>query len=412
MSNAAGSPRRPVIVISLITAACLLGDSMLYIVLPLHWKEAGLTSLWEVGILLSVNRVIRLPLNPLVGWIYKKISSFSGVMLALMLAVCTTFSYGFAKGFALWFALRCIWGIAWTFLRLGGFYTVLDAASENNRGHFMGLYNGLYRLGSLGGMLIGGIMADIYGIGITSVLFGTATMLAIPFAYALITDSKVHEEVEKPAPAFSIKLNSDICWTLLTGLTIAMIYQGVFTATLSHLVQAHISPTVNIFTGIIGAASVAGILQALRWGWEPWLAPRFGRISDGRFGRKTMLAVTMLTAALLFSLISLNMPTMLWLLLILSILLTATILTTLADTVACDVAFYAPPKTFMTVYSFSIDLGAAMGPVIGYTLNAVWGPYAVYWCMALILFCLGIKWIARPISIYSPNCTGRNPDCA
>ena len=51
---------RQVIVISLITAACLIGDSMLYIVLPICFAQAGLSSLWEVGIILSVNRLVRL----------------------------------------------------------------------------------------------------------------------------------------------------------------------------------------------------------------------------------------------------------------------------------------------------------------------------------------------------------------
>lgn len=40
-----------VVMIAAITALCILGDSMLYVVLPTHWQEAGLTSLWEVGAL-------------------------------------------------------------------------------------------------------------------------------------------------------------------------------------------------------------------------------------------------------------------------------------------------------------------------------------------------------------------------
>lgn len=55
---------KPVILMALLTAVSLFGDSMLYIVLPIHWKEVGLASLVEVGILLSANRLIRLPLNP------------------------------------------------------------------------------------------------------------------------------------------------------------------------------------------------------------------------------------------------------------------------------------------------------------------------------------------------------------
>ena len=89
---------RQVIVISLITAACLIGDSMLYIVLPICFAQAGLSSLWEVGIILSVNRLVRLPLNPIVGWLYRHISDRTGIFIATVLATITTFSYAFANG--------------------------------------------------------------------------------------------------------------------------------------------------------------------------------------------------------------------------------------------------------------------------------------------------------------------------
>lgn len=158
-----GRASRQVIVISLITAACLIGDSMLYIVLPICFAQAGLSSLWEVGIILSVNRLVRLPLNPAVGWLYRHISDRTGIFIATVLATITTFSYAFADGFMAWLFLRCLWGISWTLLRLGGFYCILNVSSDDNRGYFMGLYNGLYRIGSLAGMLLGGIFADWLG---------------------------------------------------------------------------------------------------------------------------------------------------------------------------------------------------------------------------------------------------------
>ena len=88
------SPRRQVIIFALITAACVAGDSMLYVVLPVHWKSAGLASLWEVGLLLSLNRLARLPLNPLAGWAYSRLSTKTGAVLAGLLAVFTTLGYG------------------------------------------------------------------------------------------------------------------------------------------------------------------------------------------------------------------------------------------------------------------------------------------------------------------------------
>lgn len=392
--------RRQVIVISLLTAACLLGDSMLYIVLPIHWQEVGLASLWEVGILLSVNRIVRLPLNPLVGWIYGKMSSRSGILLAGILATCTTISYALVKGFALWVMLRCVWGLAWSFLRIGAYFTILEVSSDTNRGYYMGMYNGLYRLGSLGGMLLGGILADKYGIGSAAIFFGSVTFLAIPFAFRLLPGSNKHPHEDKKSMELQTLFNLNVFWTLMTGLIIALVYQGAFTASLSYLIQVHNSSTILIFGISSGAASLAGVLQALRWGWEPWLAPWFGKLSDGTLGRRGLLLAALTTASVLFFLIPLRLSVGMWLLLILTIQLSATILTTVIDAIACDVAFCSSQKSLMTAYALAIDIGAALGPLIGYTLNDVWGPYAIYWGIAGALSLLATKWAFWPITIY------------
>nr|WP_307554137.1 MULTISPECIES: hypothetical protein [unclassified Paenibacillus] len=117
---------------------------MLYVVLPIHWYDVGLTSLIEVGILLSVNRFVRLPLGPLIGWLYKKNSIRNGVFLAVFLAGMTTLLYGWVDGFYSWLILRCIWGVAWSLLRLGSYFMILELSDDLNRGYFMGTYNGLY----------------------------------------------------------------------------------------------------------------------------------------------------------------------------------------------------------------------------------------------------------------------------
>lgn len=56
-----GKRHSNIVTIALVTAFCLLGDSMLYIALPIYWEEAGLDALWQVGILLAINRFVRLP---------------------------------------------------------------------------------------------------------------------------------------------------------------------------------------------------------------------------------------------------------------------------------------------------------------------------------------------------------------
>ncbi|MGW9129087.1 MFS transporter, partial [Paenibacillus chitinolyticus] len=172
------SGKTQVIAVALVTALCMLGDSMLYVVLPIYWKEAGLSSLWEVGVLLSVNRLVRVPLGPLVGKWYERTGGRTGLFLAVGLAFVTTFAYGF-QGFWLWLIARCLWGVAWTFLRLGAYSLIVTVAEEHNRGQFMGLYNGLYRLGSLGGMLGGALLASVYGMFFAAVVLATLSLFAL-----------------------------------------------------------------------------------------------------------------------------------------------------------------------------------------------------------------------------------------
>ena len=386
---------KPVIVLALLTAACLVGDSMLYIVMPTHWQEFGLDSLWEVGVLLSANRLVRLPLNPVVGWAYKRISTRQGVLIAAILALLTTLSYGFVKGFYPLLLIRCIWGVAWSFLRLGSFFAIADCASDTNRGHCMGVFNGLYRLGSLAGMLAGGFIADLFGLTATALFFGAVTFSAIPAAFLSVPAAKNHSNspAEAPPPLSVLWRDAGVLLALVTGAVVAMIYQGVFTATLSYLVETHNSSTVSLAGFVFGAASLAGILQAIRWSWEPWLAPWVGIKSDGRHGRKKVLLLSLFLAALLFCLLPLDIPLLPWLLVVMGVQVTATALTTLTDAVAADAANRAAKVLVLTAYSLAIDLGSAIGPIIGYLLNSNLDPYAAYWMAAVSLLALAAAWL-------------------
>lgn len=78
-------------------------------------------SLFEVGILLSVNRLVRIPLGPLIGKWYERSGVRTGLIIAVMLTLATTAGYAL-QGFWIWLVLRCLWGIAWTFLRLGAYH--------------------------------------------------------------------------------------------------------------------------------------------------------------------------------------------------------------------------------------------------------------------------------------------------
>lgn len=380
---------RPVVLLAAVTALCLVGDSMLYVALPVHWEEFGLTSLWQAGALLSVNRLVRLPLNPAVSRLYRRISARSGMLLAAALAAATTAGYGLAGSFAALIVLRALWGLAWTFLRLGAYFTVLTTADDSSQGRAMGMYNGLMRTGSLFGMLLGGVLADTWGTGLTCAFFASVSVLAVPLIwFAVPRNAKgMAEEAAAEEDGYSLFSHWKVLSVLLIGTAVAFVYQGMLISTLSYLVKIRIPAGLDLGWALVGAASLGGVLQAVRWSWEPFLAPFFGWLSDHpRAGRKKTFIVSSLIGAALFAFLPADMGLLPWLLLLLLLQVTATALTTAGDAVAADTAVRSGAKIkVITAYSVLTDVGAAAGPAAAFALNQYSSPWASCRLASLLL---------------------------
>ncbi|WP_413227189.1 MFS transporter [Cytobacillus oceanisediminis] len=317
---------KTITIVALVTALSLLGDSMLYIALPIYWETAGLESIWQVGVLLSINRFIRLPFNPLVGWMYKRISLKTGLIIAILLGGFTTIGYGVFEGFIAWVILRAVWGIAWSFFRIGGLSVVALYADNNKRGSSMGLYNGLYRTGSLVGMLLGGLLVPIIGLSTVSFGFGFLTLLGLP----LILKSNFTQDNETSKETGEINKSKPFIGK--TGYKVSL----------------------NV---VVSVTLLSGIIQAVRWAWEPLLGRTVGHWSDGPRGRLPIFIVSLIFAGIVFGMISIRLPLGLWIIITLLVMAGATILTTILDTIALDTAKTANVVSFLTIYSISQDVG-------------------------------------------------------
>jgi len=391
---------RQVVIFALLTAACVAGDAMLYIILPVYWREAGLGSLWEVGIVLSLNRLARLPLNPLIGWLYSRLSTKTCAVFASLLATVIPLGYASADGLAAWAALRVLWGLAWSLLKLGGLFTVMDVAGEHDRGYLIGLYTGTYRLGNLIGMLGGGFLADLLGLRVTLLTSAAVAALALPTAVFLLRrippTSRNAGTGKNKTPVLSLLRSPRLFWVLLTCLFVTLIIEGFFMSTLSALLEHHWGSSVTVFGVALGCATLAGIIQSMRWGWDPLASPLVGRISDGALGRVSMFAGGCWAAALLFALTTLPLPLLPWLAVLTGIQICCTTMTTLSDALATDVASESQAVFVITAYTLAIDLGAALGPLGGFTALSLWGMDAAYLLAALLLALFAVKWTFRP----------------
>ena len=392
--------------ISIVTALCLVGDSFLYVALPLHWESAGLATLFEVGVILAANRLVRIPLNPLITLFYNKVSCRTGIWIATILAIISTAGYGLSQGLFLWLCMRFLWGLSWTLLRLGTLFTILRVSSPSTLGYLTGINNGLYRLGSLAGMLLGGLLADSFGLQTTALFFAAVSCLA---PLVMLKMPKSEERTRGNASQTSavqaanragwkeILAKGPALWVMMTAFVVAMTYQGVTASTISMLLDAHSHEKLVILGLTLSAATLSGSLQAMRWVWEPFLAPFFGSLSDGRMGRCRLSAiafaisaVTLLPGALDLALVPLS-------LVILLVLLSGTLLTTATDALGNDAALLSEnSRTYLSAFALFTDLGAAAGPLFAYTVIALAGTGLAWVLTSLFLAVFAVYWWVHP----------------
>lgn len=358
--------KQSILVVSAVTAVCLLGDSMLYVVLPIYWDQAGLHSIWEAGVLLSINRLVRLPLNPLIGWLYHRIALRTGLLVAVAIAAATTLGYGLLEGFGVWIVLRVVWGAAWSFIRMGGYFTVIGYADDFNRGHYMGRFNGISRLGSLFGMLVGGILASWLGLQATAVIFATIGMIGFLFILVYMPKHKKEKSVpiQSSFKKTAVHLHSGPVILILGGsLLISMLLAGM-NSTLSLVIARNYGEFVWMFGIAIGTTALSGALLAMRYTWDFSMSAWIGRKSDQAGSRLSMVVVALLCCGIAHGLISWQAPLAVWIAIVMVAMLASTAINTLMDTVASDVAKSTSTIAVMTAYSVTTDLGAALGPAV------------------------------------------------
>jgi hypothetical protein len=101
-------PHPTVVAISAATAFSLLGDQMLYAVLPAYFEQLGLTAI-EVGILLSANRWIRLLTNQVAHASSPRLPPRLLLACAFSLGAVTTLGYAATASFTVLVSARLAW---------------------------------------------------------------------------------------------------------------------------------------------------------------------------------------------------------------------------------------------------------------------------------------------------------------
>jgi predicted MFS family arabinose efflux permease len=176
--------RPPLSIVCFSTAFSLViwGDSLIYAILPSYYPHFGLAPI-HVGILLSVNRWIRLSTNHLAEYCYRKFPGNQWVLFAFFTGSMVAFMYGIAETFVVFLLARILYGVSFSFLRQAGIMTVVRAGADADLGERMGYFRGINATLRTLGVFIGCLLHDVFGFSAMMMGLGIVSLASIPIGY-------------------------------------------------------------------------------------------------------------------------------------------------------------------------------------------------------------------------------------
>ena len=256
----------------------LLGDALLYVILPVHAAAFGL-SIAAVGFLLAVNRIIRTFTYGLIVRLGQQIGARNLALLTALTAAISTLGYGLFDGLWLLTPMRILWGLSYAGLLI----VTLDYASANaaKTGVRIGISRSVEQIGPLLVMSLGTWAVAITGPQDIFIYIGMLSTSALLLAWCLSPQDAPAIPPARTALWKSIRIPRP---KAIDGLIFWMGFgiDGVFTVTIA-LMWIPVS-------GIDAAIIIGGVILALRRVGEMLIAPVSGNIAD-RFGLAIPLVV-------------------------------------------------------------------------------------------------------------------------
>jgi MFS family permease len=356
---------------ALVVSFSNLGDSLLYVALPLIYSSFGM-NLVQVGILLSANRLVRFVSNTIAGYVYGVKPLKWVLVFSIIAAFFINLSYGYIDGFLPFLAMRLLWGITWSFLRLGGYLSVVSFSDELVRGRYMGVYTSISSIGFLSGGLVGGVLLDSWGFTSANLLLAFGTFLVIPVAFSL-KDKRIDTNQPDYVHRFNFRTlfgNSEL-FSIGVGVMLTRLFLGsLISSTLSlYLIEVLGSNGIDFLGWNVGIASLTGFLLSFRIFTKLLLGPIVGVLSD-KFGGQITLVILFASGSASLLMLALSQSlVIITLAVILSFLSDAGLGVVLASRVS-DMVKTGEGSNQYTLSAFTnwIDIGSSLGPLVIFSL--------------------------------------------
>lgn len=166
---------------SLTLSFASFGDAFLYPFLPQYAGVMDIPVVW-IGILLSINRFIRIAFNPVVINLFASYGVRPVTIAASVIAIVSTLGYGLGWGIGSLLLFRVIWGMAFAILRI----SVLAYAFEQEHvGTSIGIGKAVQEAGPMLSLWIGPLLLNYFSPSTTFLILGMVSVPSLLYALSL-----------------------------------------------------------------------------------------------------------------------------------------------------------------------------------------------------------------------------------
>ncbi len=375
------------------TAAVIMGDSLMYVVLPVAAADFGLgehfglgAAFW-IGLALSINRFVRLASNAFAAGVYERFGVRWPFALSIAVGALSTLAYGLGNGPVSLLLARVIWGVSYSHMRLAALLTAFEVGTAAIRGRLIGLFNSGQRLGSIVAVTAGAMLFQLTS---KEVTFGVLAALGLTgIVMAARVPNLRPQRVRSQGGGLRNRLNP---WDLavselpegdrrtrlpllsisLMRFATAFSANGLAIATAAPYLARFADENERVLGGSLAVVTLAGFLVGFRWLSELGLGVPLGHLSD-RVGRRMSIAYGMVAMTVILALIAVYDSLAAAVVGIPLLFISGVGVNTALDAAIGETSPDSARAAVMGRYSTWLDLGAALGPFLGFLIADIIG---------------------------------------
>jgi MFS family permease len=384
---------RTVLALSVARLGDAMGNSILYIVIPLYVAALAAPMLpapepIRVAILISLYGLVNSAIQPMMGSLSDRLGRRKAlIQIGLLVMGLCTLSFMFADQFSVLLLLRSLQGVGVAITVPASMALIAVATKTQTRGGSMGVYTTMRFVGFALGPVLGGYLYDQYGFNAAFVVGAAFIFFGMVLVQAWVKDVPTKNPATRSSPFFDRRL---LTGGILAASFATFVMAGAFSmmATLEEQFNARLNETAFMFGIAFGSLSISRLIFQIP----------LGKLSD-RIGRRPLMIAGLVLLAPVTALLGFVGTTLQLIELRFLQGIASSAIAAPAYAVAADLSKVGQEGKQMSIATASFGLGIAVGPLIAgvLVLSAFELPFLVGGALSLLAAWIVYRYVPETI---------------